>query len=248
MKISIITVSFNSSKTIARTLLSIANQSYNNVEHIVIDGASSDATMQVVEQHKTDTTKIVSEPDGGIYEAMNKGVALVTGDIVGFLNADDHYKNKDVLAQVALIMDAENLDALYGDVEFFRADDEQKIVRRYDSGRFLPDRLGWGWMPAHPAFFVRSRLFERFGYFDSNYRIAGDFEFIARLFSKSELRHRHLSEPLVSMQLGGISTSGLKATVLLNIEMMRACRSNSIPTNWLKMLSRYPLKLVEFFC
>lgn len=246
MKISIITVSFNSSKTIARSLLSVANQSYTDVEHIVIDGASTDSTMQVVAEHKAGIAKIVSEPDSGIYEAMNKGVALATGDIVGFLNADDFYKNSDVLMRVAQVMQAENLDALYGDVEFFRAGEEYKVVRRYNSGQFTPSRLGWGWMPAHPALFVRSKLFEKFGCFQLNYRIAGDFEFIARVFKNHELRHRHLSEPLVSMQLGGVSTSGWRATLLLNMEMMRACRSNSIPTNWLKMLSRYPLKLKEF--
>lgn len=222
-------------------------QTHGNVEHIIVDGGSKDNTLAVVFSEGPHVAKLVSEKDSGIYDAMNKGIQMATGDVVAFLNADDFYKDANVLARVAQVMQAENLDALYGDVEFFRPGQQDIVVRRYNSGRFTAGRLGWGWMPAHPALFVRRILFERYGAFRIDYRIAGDFEFIARVFSHRELRHRHLPESLVRMQLGGISTSGWRATLQLNREMIRACQANAIPTNWLKMLLRYPIKALEFF-
>lgn len=247
MKLTIITVCFNSAKTIAVTLKSVREQTYVNVEHIIIDGGSKDGTLDVVAAEGARVAKLVSEKDNGIYDAMNKGIQLATGDVVAFLNADDFYRDATVLARVVQVMQVEQLDALYGDVEFFRPGQRDVVVRRYNSGRFTAGRLGWGWMPAHPALFVRKALFERYGIFRTDYRIAGDFEFIARVFKHSELRHRHLPKSLVCMQMGGISTSGWRATLQLNREMMRACRANAIQTNWLKMLVRYPLKALEFF-
>ena len=247
MKISIITVSYNSALTICDSLRSVRYQNYKNIEHIVIDGGSTDNTLEVVKTEGQHVVRLVSEKDKGIYDAMNKGIQLATGNVVAFLNADDFYKDVGVLAQVATVMQLEQLDGLYGDVEFFRPGKPSSIVRRYNSALFNVDRLGWGWMPAHPALFVRRALFERYGMFRTDYRIAGDFEFIARVFKHPELRHRHLPESLVCMQMGGISTSGWRATLQLNREMMRACRANSIQTNWLKLLMRYPLKALEFF-
>ena len=247
MKISVITVCYNSAETIGDTLRSVREQTYGNIEHIIVDGGSKDTTLAVVAAEGQHVAKLVSEKDNGIYDAMNKGIQLATGDVVAFLNADDFYKDPEVLARVAKVMQAEQLDALYGDVEFFRPGEPDAVARRYNSGRFATDRLGWGWMPAHPALFVRRALFERYGMFRTDYRIAGDFEFIARVFKHRELRHRHLPKSLVCMQMGGISTSGWRATLQLNREMMRACRANAIQTNWLKMLVRYPLKALEFF-
>lgn len=247
MKISIITVCYNSAKTIGHTLRSVREQTHDDIEHIIVDGGSNDNTLEVVAIEGPHVAVLVSEKDNGIYDAMNKGVELATGDVVAFLNADDFYKDRDVLVRVVKVMQAEQLDALYGDVEFFRADEQNTVARRYNSGRFTAARLGWGWMPAHPALFVRRVLFERYGAFRADYRIAGDFEFVARVFQHADLRHRHLPAVLVRMRLGGISTSGWRATIQLNREMMRACRANSIPTNWLKMLLRYPFKALEFF-
>ena len=247
MKISVITVCYNSAKTIGHTLRSVREQTHNDIEHIIVDGGSNDNTREVVADEGPHVAKLISERDNGIYDAMNKGIQLATGDVVAFLNADDFYKDDDVLAKVGRVMQTEQLDALYGDVEFFRAGQHEGVVRRYNSGRFTAARLGWGWMPAHPALFVRRALFERYGMFRTDYRIAGDFEFIARVFKHPELRHRHLPKSLVCMQMGGVSTSGWRATLQLNREMMRACRANAIRTNWLKMLVRYPLKALEFF-
>lgn len=221
-------------------------QLHGDVEHIIVDGGSKDNTLAIVVAKGTHVAKLVSENDNGIYDAMNKGIQMATGNVVAFLNADDFYKDANVLARVAQVIEDEQLDALYGDVEFFRPDQKDAVARRYDSGRFTKARLGWGWMPAHPALFVRRALFERYGLFSTDYRIAGDFEFVARVFQHADLRHRHLPEVLVRMQMGGISTSGFRATLQLNREMMRACRANAIPTNWLKMLLRYPFKALEF--
>lgn len=246
MKVSVITVCYNSAKTIANTLRSVRSQTYGDVEHIIIDGGSKDNTIEIIAAEGAHIAKLVSESDGGVYDAMNKGIQLATGDVVAFLNADDFYKSPDVLARVANVMEVEKLDALYGDVEFFRLDRPLSVARRYNSGQFTTGRLGWGWMPAHPALFVRRVLFQQYGLFQTDYRIAGDFEFVARVFKNAGLRHRHLAESLVRMQLGGISTSGWRATLQLNREMMRACRANAIPTNWFKLLLRYPLKMREF--
>lgn len=246
MKISVITVCFNSATTIAHTLRSVRDQTYGEVEHIIIDGGSIDNTLSVVESEGQHVIKVVSEKDEGIYDAMNKGIRLATGEVVAFLNADDFYRDADVLAKVAMVMQAERLDALYGDVELFRPGRHEVLARRYNSGRFTAARIGWGWMPAHPALFVRKGLFERYGVFNTDYRIAGDFEFVARVFRHPELRHRHLQQPLVRMQMGGVSTSGWRATLKINREMMRACRDNGISTNWFKILARYPHKAFEF--
>lgn len=247
MKISIVTVAYNAAPTIAGTLESVAAQVHPEIEHIVVDGASTDGTLAIVERQGKHVARLISEPDRGIYDAMNKGVRVATGDVVGFLNADDVYAHQNVLATVAAIMKREHLDALFGDVAFFSAESHARTLRRYSSARFRPDRIAWGWMPAHPALFVRREVFQRVGGFRTDYRIAGDFEFVARAFGKNSLRYRHLPEVLVRMLTGGISTGGWRNTLLLNREVLRACRENEIRTNMLKILSKYPAKLLEYF-
>jgi hypothetical protein len=160
---------------------------------------------------------------------------------IGFLNVDDVYTHTRVISSVAEVMQKEDLDAVFGDAEFFRANRPAQPVRRYNSARFSPKRIAWGWMPAHPAIFLRREVFERNGPFRTDYRIAGDFEFIARAFWPGKVRYRHLPEVLVRMRTGG-----WRNTILLNREVLRACRDNGIPTNVFKILSKYPAKLVEF--
>lgn len=240
-------MAYNSAATITQTLRSVSTQTHPEVEHIVVDGGSTDRTCALVREHGTRATVLVSGADQGIYDAMNKGVALASGEVVGFLNSDDRYASGAVLAQVAEAMAAQKgLDAVFGDVAFFNPARPERDVRRYRSNRFRPERLGWGWMPAHPAMFVRRSLFERFGNFRTDYRIAGDYEWVARVFGTRRLQYQHLPHVLVRMQTGGASTGGWRNTVLLNREVMRACKDNGIPTNWLKILSKYPAKLSEF--
>ena len=246
MKMSVITICFNSAHTLGDALDSVAGQRHGDVEHVVVDGGSTDDTRAIIERHGAHIARWISEPDNGIYDAMNKGLRLATGDVIGFLNADDVYADRDVLSRVSTVMEHESLDALLGDVEFFRAEDPARTVRRYRSDRFSPDRIAWGWMPAHPALFLRRQVYERFGLFRTDYRIAGDFEFCARIFQDKTLVYRSLPEKLVRMRIGGISTGGWRNTVLLNREVLRACRENGISTNMLKICSKYPAKVLEF--
>lgn len=245
MKISVITVCYNSARTLERSLQSVAEQDWSAVEHIVIDGASNDGTREILERFRSRLAYLSSEPDNGIYDAMNKGLAHATGDIVCFLNADDRYASANVLSMVASQMREHNLDALMGDVGFFHKGNFSRMVRRYRSDRFHPARLAWGWMPAHPALFLRKEVVQRVGQFKTDYRIAGDFEFIVRAFHGHALRYRHFPDVLVHMQTGGVSTGGWRAKIKLNKEVLRACRENGLHTNMLKILSKYPAKLME---
>lgn len=246
MRISVITVCFNAVDTIADTLESVATQTHTDIEHIVVDGASTDGTLGVIKRRAKRVARLVSEPDQGIYDAMNKGLLLATGEIIGFLNADDVYADAKVLERVSAIMEAEKLNALFGDAEFVSSARPDCPLRRYRSERFRPERIAWGWMPAHPALFLRRQVYERFGGFRTDYRIAGDFELVARMFHGGTLSYRHVPEVLVRMRTGGVSTGGWRNTILLNREVLRACRENGIPTNLSKILSKYPAKLLEF--
>jgi glycosyltransferase involved in cell wall biosynthesis len=246
MKISIITVAFNANRTIADTLESVAAQTHPDIEHIVVDGASTDDTLDIVRRHGKHVARLISEPDHGIYDAMNKGLGLATGEVVGFLNADDVYADNGVLMRVSAILVRDGLDALFGDAEFVSSARPDHPLRRYRSDRFRPERVAWGWMPAHPALFLKRCVFERFGQFRTDYRIAGDFELVARIFHDGTVSYHHLPEVLVRMRTGGISTGGWRNTILLNREVLRACRENGIPTSLPKILSKYPAKLLEF--
>lgn len=246
MKVSIITVVFNAVHTFVGTVQSVKNQTYRQIEYIVVDGASTDGTQDIIASHKKYISKMVSEPDKGIYDAMNKGLKLATGEIICFLNADDMYTDDRVIEQVAGCMTQNNLDALFGDAEFINSEHPARVVRRYSSKHFCPERIAWGWMPAHPALFLHRRVYDRFGMFRTDYRIGGDFELVARIFHEGHLKYQYLPQVLVQMRTGGISTGGWRNTLLLNREVLRACRENGIQTNFLKILSKYPGKIIEF--
>jgi glycosyltransferase involved in cell wall biosynthesis len=246
MKVSIITACLNRRHTIADALAAVRRQVKADIEHIVVDGGSSDGTLEVLAQHRASLAQLIPGPDNGIYDALNKGVAAATGEVIGFLHSDDVFARDDVISSVAGRMQAEALDALYGDVAFVPADDLDRIVRVYSSRRFRPSRIAWGWMPAHPALFVRRDVYREQGAFKTDYRIAADFEFVARIFSRGRLRYAYLPQVLVKMRMGGVSTRGWRSTLTLNREVLRACRANGISTNYLKILSKYPVKALEF--
>jgi len=247
IKVTVITVCYNSVETLAATLRSVASQSWPNVEHIVVDGASVDGTQAVINKYRSGIAAVISEPDRGIYDAMNKGLRLARGDIICFLNADDVYATDSVLETVVHEMQDGRLDALLGDVGYVRNASASKVVRRYRSDRFSPEKLAWGWMPAHPGLFLDRKVVTKVGEFKIDYRIAGDFEFIIRAFVGQSLRYRYLPEILVYMCIGGASNSGLRSKILLNREVLRACRENGLRTNMLKILLKYPLKFLEYF-
>lgn len=247
MKISIVTICFNSQETISRTLQSIDSQDYLDYEHIIIDGASSDSTLKIIDRHPNPRRNVYSKKDRGIYDAMNNGLKVASGDIVVFLNSDDFYVDSVVLSTVVKKFDDPKLQALFGDTEYFSKGDSSRIVRRYSSAKFNSSSLSRGLMPAHPTLFLRREVYLKHGYYDADYKIAGDFEFIARVFKDDSVKYLYLPEVIVSMQLGGVSTSGLRSTLLLNKEILRACKKNNIPANYAKLLLRYPQKLLEYF-
>lgn len=244
MKISVITVCYNAEETVENTILSVLSQDYPNVEYIIIDGASKDGTLEIVERYRDRLAQWVSEPDKGIYDAMNKGIALATGDIIGLLNADDIYAHTGVLSEVAAAMRSESLDAVYADVDYFDGAHPDKAVRHYSSAYFKPSRMAWGFVPAHPTLFLRREIYQKFGYFKTNYRIAGDYDLIARIFKDGTLRYRYLPKVLVRMRLGGASTRSWHSMLRQNTEVIRACHENGIYTNWLMILAKYPVKFL----
>ncbi|MES9843709.1 MAG: glycosyltransferase family 2 protein [Candidatus Sedimenticola sp. PURPLELP] len=246
MKISVITTCLNSEETIEEAVVSVLSQTHSDIEYVVIDGGSQDGTVSILNRYSDRIDILVSEPDDGIYDAMNKGLELATGDVIAILNSDDVYAHSDVLLKVVEIMRSGELDAVFGDVEYFTSDKPDKTVRRYNSASFSPRRISWGWMPAHPALFFRRHVYDRIGKFRTDYRIAGDFEFVARAFRDGKLKYHYLRGVLVRMRTGGVSTAGWRNTLLLNREVLRACRENGIPTNIFKVLSKYPAKLLEY--
>ncbi len=244
--VTIITVSFNSEKTIRKTIESVKYQTYNNIEYIVVDGKSSDNSLQIINEYSFINT-VISEKDSGIYDAMNKGLTASKGDIIAFLNSDDHYFDEHVVQKVCNIFLKYHVDTVFGDVGYFSSKNNKKLFRRYSSKFFSSGVLKKGLMPAHPTLFIKKEIFDYYGKFDASYKIAGDFDLIVRIFKHNALRYYYLEEILVMMQSGGVSTQGFKSTITLNKEIMLSCRKNGIKTSWITLLSRYPYKLTEFF-
>jgi glycosyltransferase involved in cell wall biosynthesis len=244
IRVSVITVCFNSAKTILNTIESVLSQEYPNVEYIIIDGGSTDGTLDIVQKYKDKITKVVSEVDKGIYDAMNKGINLASGEIIGFLNADDIYTNENVLNTIAETMKNKSIDACYADLVF--VNNHNKIVRKYNSSLFKPSLINCGWMPAHPTLYVRRRVFELYGGFKTNYKIAADFEFVARVLGKYAVSAKYIPEVLIKMRQGGVSTKNLKSNWIISKEIVKACKENDISTNMIKVLLKYPLKLLEY--
>ena len=245
MKISIITVCFNAAGTIAKTLDSVASQTDVDIEHIVIDGGSKDGTLKILKDSEAQFSAFISEPDCGVYDAMNKGLRLATGDIIGFLNADDVFAHPMILRNISNHFGDKNIQAIFGDVEYFSANNPEKVIRRYSSSRFTPKKLEIGLMPAHPTLFLRRGVYNRVGLFNPEYKIAGDFEFVVRVFKSPTIPYQYFPEVMVRMQAGGLSNNGIKSNILINREIKKACKENSIPTNTLKLFLRYPHKLLE---
>ena len=244
MKISIVTVCFNAAETIAGTLESVARQTHVDVEHIVIDGASSDGTMDVVRRYENRLARVVSEPDQGIYDAMNKGLALATGEIVTFLNADDIYANNGVLAGVAQILADPVVDACYADLIYVSKDDPNRIVRYWKSKPYVPGLCLKGWMPAHPTFFVRKAVLDRHGGFDTAFKLQSDFDLMVRLFELHQITTRYVPEIWVRMRMGGASNESIGNVWQGNLEAWRSCRKRGFAVSpWFivrKIASRFP--------
>jgi glycosyltransferase involved in cell wall biosynthesis len=228
MKISVITVCYNSAAHIADTLKSVDSQTWTDVEHVVIDGGSSDDTMRIVRANPQDWRRAISESDRGIYDAMNKGIAIAQGEVIGFLNSDDVYASPDVLTKVAdVFMDA-SVDACYGDLCYVEPHNLQAVVRYWRSSVFSPGLFLRGWCPPHPTFFARRSVYERFDAFDLQYRIAADVELMARFMEVHRIRTRYIPEVLVTMRLGGTTNRSWSNVVRQNREIFRALRVHGL--------------------
>lgn len=228
MKISVITVSFNSARTIEDTIKCVLEQTYHNIEYIVVDGASKDGTLHIVQKYKDQITKIISEPDNGIYDAMNKGIRLATGDVVAFLNADDFYVGSKVLEKVAEAFQENNTDSVYGDLCYVSQEDSAKIIRYWKAGTFTEKKFLRGWMPPHPTFFVKRTVLEQYGVFDASFRFAGDYELILRLLYKHRISSYYIPYCLVKMRVGGAGNKSLGNRLIANLEDRIAWKKNQL--------------------
>lgn len=245
MKISLITVSYNSAATIKDTIESILSQDHNNIEYIIIDGKSKDNTVQIIQSFGSKITRWISEPDKGIYDAMNKGIKMATGEVVGMLNSDDFYSNTNIISQVVKAFEDINVDAVFGDLVFVDPKNLNKVVRTYSSKGWHPKKFARGFMPAHPTFFVRRKYYDQLGFFKTDYKIAADYELLIRFLYVHKLRYKYLSLNMVTMRKGGVSSNGIKSNIILNQEIIRGCRENGIRTHEVLVYSKYFIKLFE---
>lgn len=247
MKVSIITVSHNSAKTIEDTILSVINQNGNfQIEYIIIDGGSIDGTLEIINKYRDRISKIISEPDKGIYDAMNKGVRFATGDIVGILNSDDYYVNNTVVESVVNEFVAKDIDACYGDLVYVSRQDKNKIVRKWTAGEYNRKKLFYGWIPPHPTFFVKKEIIDKFGLFDLNFKIASDYEFMLRLISKGKIKMNYLPKALVCMRAGGYSARSVSQRIRGWRELYQAWRINNLKPPKLLFIKRPLFKIKQY--
>jgi glycosyltransferase involved in cell wall biosynthesis len=245
MKISIITAVYNGADGIGATLQSVAQQDYAEIEHIIVDGGSSDATLSTIRANSGRVNQLVSEPDTGVYDAFNKGLHRATGEAIAFLNSGDTYVSDSIVSRMADILTCASTSAVFGDVLIVDQFDWNRVIRRYSSKTFSAKRMAYGLMPAHPSLFLRREVYQRIGGYDSSFRIAGDFELCLRAFHSGSTPYRYLNEPIVKMPSGGLSNRGWRSKVAITREMYRACAMNHVKTNFVKLCLRFPLKLLE---
>lgn len=248
MTVSIITATYNSAATIADTMSSVLAQTYHDIEYWVVDGASTDETMTIVKSFEDKfqgRLHYISEPDRGIYDAMNKGIERCTGDVVGILNSDDYFTDNQVLENVAKALEKNNLDAVYGDIHFIHDGEPDKTVRYYSSAMFRPFWLRFGFMPAHPSFYVRRDIYMKHGLYSLDYKIAADYEMMVRLFHTHRIRAKYMKMDFVTMRTGGASTKSIRNRMLITQEDVRACRSNGLYTNIFLISLKYLYKVFE---
>ena len=242
LKFTIITATFNSADTLTSCLDSVKGQSVE-VEHVLIDGGSNDETLKITDRYQDHLTSVVSEPDQGIYDAMNKGIRLATGDLIGILNADDFYPENDVLAQVAAVFSDPMVQACYGDLVYVDSQDTDKITRHWRAGSFDRSKMYWGWMPPHPTFFVRTDVYRQYGLFDLDLGTAADYEIMLRFLQKHQINVAYIPRVLVHMRTGGVSNATLYNRLAANRMDRKAWAVNDLrPYPW--TLALKPLRKV----
>ena len=249
MKVSIITATYNSGQTLGDTMKSVLGQTYYDIEYIVVDGASKDNTIDVIHQYESQfegRLKWISEKDNGIYDAMNKGIRMATGDVVGILNSDDYFTSEDVIEQMVSAFSNAKIDAVYGDIHFIHDGQPDKCVRYYSSKPFRPLWLRFGFMPAHPSFYCRREVFENAGLYKTDYKIGSDYEMMVRLFLVHKIKSQYLQKDFVTMRTGGASTRNIQSRLQLIKDDVRGCRENGIYTNPMMICVKFLYKIFEF--
>jgi glycosyltransferase involved in cell wall biosynthesis len=244
LKISIITISFNAKATIEKTLQSVANQSYKNIEHIIVDGGSKDNTLEICNSF-SHVSKIISEPDNGVYDAFNKGLKLATGDIIGFLNADDVFFNENSVQEIVNPFSNNETNIVYGNLDY--VNEEGKVIRNWISKPYEKGLIKKAWMPAHPTFYCKKEVYDRFGGYNDSFIIGGDFELCLRFLEVNKVPSFYLNKKLVKMLVGGISNSGLKSKWTIYKEELKAFKINKVYVNPVTFFLFKLKKLKQFF-
>ena len=246
MKISVITVSYNCATTIQKTFNSVKNQTYPNIEYIVVDGNSTDGTQNIIQKNESFIDKWISEPDKGIYDGLNKGIAMATGEVIGLVHADDVLAGPGIIEEIAATFKGQNCDGVYGNLHYVTASNAEKIVRNWKSKAFETKLLKNGWMPAHPTLYLKSKVYKTYGVFNTGYKIAADYDFILRIFKQPELSFVYLPEIIIKMRVGGASNRDMKHILQKMREDLNALKANEVgsyPTLIKKNLS----KLFQFY-
>jgi glycosyltransferase len=242
LKVSIITVTYNSYETLLDTVESVKSQSYENIEHVIVDGASTDKTALAIREHLPPNAVFVSEPDEGLYHALNKGIELASGDLIGVLHADDIYANSNVINKVVQKIESSQSDSLYADLHYVSKKYPKRIIRNWKSGHYKKTKFLNGWMPPHPTFFARKKLFDNYGHYDTDFKRAADYELMLRFLYKHDVSTCYLPETIVKMRVGGISNGNVPTRIKANLEDRQAWKKNKLKpkflTHYLKPLSK----------
>jgi len=246
MKVSIITAVYNNKDTIKDAIESVLSQTYKNIEYIIIDGASTDGTVDIIRNYGDKIDKFISEKDNGIYDAMNKGINLASGDIVGILNSDDFYVDNRVIEKVVDVFENKTIDSLYGDLVYVDKDNIDKIVRYWKSREYKEGLFKKGWHPAHPTFFVKREVYEKYGMFNLDFKIAADYELMLRFLEKYKITTAYLPEILVKMRVGGESNRSIKNIIRANIECYKAWKNNGLKIDPLIIIRKPFFKLFQY--
>jgi glycosyltransferase involved in cell wall biosynthesis len=246
IKISIITVCYNSEKYIEDCINSVISQDYQNIEYIIIDGKSTDSTTNIISKYISFVSKFISEPDKGIYDAMNKGLILATGEIIGILNSDDLYIDNTVLTRVVGAFNTNKCDSLYGDLYYVSREDPSNIIRKWETKLFESGSFKWGWHPPHPTFFVKKDIYNKYGIFNLDFRLSADFELMLRFLEKQKISTCYIQGPIIRMRLGGATSKNIQNTIRQNIECYNAFKINNLKVNFLYPIFRLLPKLLQF--
>ncbi|HTA26834.1 MAG TPA: glycosyltransferase family 2 protein [Bacteroidia bacterium] len=247
LKISIITVCYNNVDTLEDTIKSVQSQSYPEIEYIVVDGASKDGTLEIIEKYKSGISKFVSEKDNGIYFAINKGIRMATGDIIGILHGDDLYTDNTIIAKVAATFEKSGADCVYGDLQYVDRANPEKITRSWVAGEYKAGMFLKGWMPPHPTFFIRKECIEKHGDYNTTLFQASDYEFMLRMIHKHQLKIHYLPEVLVKMKIGGASNKSVINRIKNNVEDRKAWKINNLKPSVFTLFIKPLSKIGQFF-